>query len=348
MPTFRSDDRPVLVLHTGGTIGMRSGPRGLEPSPDFAAVLAARLAPVADRLPRFEIAALDRPIDSADASPADWAAIATRLVERRRDFAGAVVLHGTDTLAFTAAALSFMLGDLDGPVILTGAQRPMDTAGSDGFGNVVSALRFAARPEIREVGIAFDGLLLRGNRTTKVSTSRLDGFGSPNLAPLGRLGPGGPVEAGLEFAPPSRATAARGVEIPWTPAGAVISLRLVPGFPPGLLDGCLALSPAGIVLECYGAGTVPALGGRMLEFLGRAAARDIVVVALSQVAHGGLSLGTYAAGSALVEAGVVDGRDMTFEAAYAKIAHLIGSGRSPEEIRRLLPRSLAGELTEPA
>lgn len=344
-----ASDRRLLVLYVGGTIGMRPSEQGLAPFADFPAVLAERLAPLAARLPAFEVETFATPIDSAEAHPGDWAAIADHLAARRRAFDGFVVLHGTDTMAFTASALSFMLRDLDRPVILTGAQRPMVAEGSDGLGNVVAALRFAAEPAVRGICIAFDGLLLRGNRTTKVSTVRLDGFGSPNFPPLGRIdaegddGFGGAIVLDRERLRP--VSAAPVVEIPAAGDGDVISVRLVPGFAVGLLDACLAVGPRAVVLECYGAGTVPALGGRMRAFLHEARRRGVVVVALSQVAHGGLSLGAYAAGSVLVDGDVVDGADMTFEAIFTKLCHLIATGCDAATIRRRLATALAGEVT---
>lgn len=347
MTVTADGDRRLLVLHVGGTIGMRATARGLAPRADFPAVLTGRLAALTSRLPVFEVEAFATPIDSAEAHPGDWAAIARHLVSRWQDFDGFVVLHGTDTMAFTAAALSFMLRQLDKPVILTGAQVPIDAPGSDGLGNVGAALRFAAEPAVREVAIAFDGLLLRGNRTTKVSTIRLDGFGSPNFPPLSRVEPvEGDAFGGRLTLDPARLHRPAGppvFEIPATRDGEVISLRLAPGFAVGLLEACLGLRPRAVVLECYGAGTVPALDGAMRRFLHAARERGIVVVALSQVAHGGLSLGAYAAGSLLRDAEVVDGADMTFEAVFTKLVHLIGTGIEVEDIRRRLRLPFAGE-----
>ena len=312
-------------------------------------MLAERLAPLAARLPAFEIEAFATPIDSAEAHPGDWAAIAAHLVARWCEFDGFVVLHGTDTMAFTASALSFMLRELDRPVILTGAQVPMDAAGSDALGNVVAALRYAAEPAVRDVSIAFDGVLLRGNRTTKVSTTRLSAFGSPNYPPLGRIEPNGDDVFGgdvrLDAPRLHRPSGPPIIEIAAQGDGEVISLRLVPGIAAGRLLACLTPPPRAVVLECYGAGTVPTLGGRMRDFLAKAREQGTVVVALSQVAHGGLSLGTYAAGALLVEAGVVDGADMTFEAAFTKLVHLIGTGCGAEAMRRQLASALAGEMT---
>jgi L-asparaginase len=249
------------------------------------------------------------------------------------------VLHGTDTLAFTASALSFMLRDLDKPVIVTGAQVPLGAPDSDAIANVVSALRFASRSDLYEVCVAFNGLLLRGNRSTKVSTTDHAAFDSPNCLPLARRQDDG--RACTRVLP--RQTTGPRFELVTPESGAVQTLRWSPGFAAASMPSALALAPRAIMLCCYGGGTLPSLGGRTAEFLKQARAMKIVVVAVSQVAHGGLHLGTYAAGASLVEAGVVDGGDMTFEAAYTKLHHLIAQGHDAAVICAAMPIALAGE-----
>ena len=134
-------------------------------------------------------------------------------------------------------------------------------------------------------------------------------------------------------------------EIPDLPAGAVATLRVVPDLSPVVLDAYLDLTPKALILECYGAGTLPSLDGRMQAFLQRLVGEGTIVVALSQVAHGGLSIDTYASGSALVAAGIVDGRDMTFEAAFTKLHHLLARGGDPQSIRDAMMRDLSGEMS---
>lgn len=336
-------NRRILVVYVGGTIGMRQSTDGLSPQRDLPATLAVKLAPWGGQLPLFSIESLDQPIDSAEADPADWLRIARHIVERRNRYDGFVILHGTDTMAYSASALGFMLRGIDVPVILTGAQVPLEAPGSDALDNVVSALSFAACPALAGVGLAFDRVLYRGCRTTKVSSSDFAGFDSPNHPPLARLTPlldldpeavkrpevGGPV-----------------FELPDHFSALILSLRVVPGMTPGLLDALLDLAPQGLLIECYGSGTVPGLGGRMLTFLERAMHRGVVVVALSQALHGGVRLGTYAAGSQLVKAGVIDGRDLTFEAAFTKLHHLLALGLPPTAVRGAFTRNLIGECRE--
>jgi L-asparaginase len=334
----------LLVLYVGGTIGMQMTDRGLAPCKNFPAILTRCLAttPPAAPLPPFEVEEFATPIDSAEASPEDWAAIARHLAARWAEFNGFVVLHGTDTLAFTASALSFMLRDLDKPVIVTGAQVPLGAPASDAIANVVSALRFAARSDLYEVCVAFNGLLLRGNRSTKVSTTDHAAFDSPNCLPLVRH-----QDDRRACAPalPRPSTGPR-FELVAPESGSVQTLRWAPGFAAPTLPSVLALAPRAIVLCCYGAGTLPSLGGKMAEFLSQARAMKVVVVAISQVAHGGLHLGAYAAGASLLDAGVVDGHDMTFEAAYAKLHHLVARGDVAAAIGTAMTSSLAGEVCQ--
>lgn len=339
--TLSDTRRRIAVLHTGGTIGMRRTPRGFAPFEDFPAVLAAALEPLAVGLPLFDIRAFATPIDSSEATPADWLALAKALVGLWADYDGFVVLHGTDTMAFSAAALSFMLRALDKPVILTGAQIAMAVEGSDGLGNVVAALHFAAQPGLREVCIAFDGQLLRGNRATKVSTRRVAAFACPDFEPLGRIVDGVPVlEAGLLL---PKAASAPVFDLPPATCGLVASLRFVPGLAPAALEACLEAAPRAIILECYGSGNVPSLNGATAAFLAKARERGIAVVARTQVFNGGTSPGAYAAGSLLTDHGVIDGGDMTFEASYAKLCHLTAQNADTSAIATAFTRNWAGE-----
>lgn len=337
-----SQHRPRIgVVYVGGTIGMEPGPAGLVPSRDLPGRLSAALSGI-DDLPAFAIEAPVAPIDSAEATPQDWVAIARLLAARWHDHDGWVVLHGTDTMAFTASALSFLLGAIDRPVVVTGAQIPLGAAGSDALGNVVAALRFAASGPREvggpcEVGLAFAGTLYRGNRATKVSSRRLAAFDSPDCAPLS----GG---AGTPTPLPARAAGSEIIDY-GVAAGRVATLRVVPGLSAGMVEAVLATNPRALILECYASGTVPALGGALARLLRAATDRGCTVVATSQALHGGVRLETYAAGSALLDAGVVGAGDMTFEATFTKLHHLIALGLPPPAIRERIGANLAGEIT---
>src|SRR5689334_20007465 len=179
----------VLVLHTGGTIGMVDTPDGYAPVP-------GALEPYLDwiiensrsELPPISFVELDPPIDSANATSEDWCAVARVLYESRAEHAGFVVLHGTDTMAYTSSALSFLLPDFGKPVIVTGSQIPIARTRSDGRQNLIGALQVAAEAEVHEVTLLFGEVLLRGNRATKIDASGLDAFDSPRFPPLARIG----------------------------------------------------------------------------------------------------------------------------------------------------------------
>src|SRR5512139_3221466 len=179
----------VLVLHAGGTIGMVDTPDGSAPAADaLAPYLHAVVADSGGELPPIAFAELDPPIDSSNATPETWSTIARIIFEHRDEHSGFVVLHGTDTMAYTVSALSFLLPSFGKPVVVTGSQIPIARARSDGRQNLIGALQVAARADVPEVSLLFGEVLLRGNRAAKVDASGLDAFESPRCAPLAEIG----------------------------------------------------------------------------------------------------------------------------------------------------------------
>lgn len=330
----------IGLIYTGGTIGMTPTAHGYAPLPDFPRVLAALLDAHGDALPRTTLHAYADPIDSANATPRDWQRIGRDIAARYADYDGFVVLHGTDTMAYTAAALSFMLQGLRKPVIVTGAQVPMGVARSDAQQNLIAALQLAASDAINEVALCFGRRLLRGNRATKLSAERFDAFDSPNYPPL--------AEIGAEVRFDSSALLPRAenerFELPDYAHGLVLPLRFVPGLPLSALQALLDLNPRAAILQCYGAGSAPDQDPALLDLLRRASERGIVLVACSQSPHAHIALGTYAAGSGMAGAGVIGARDMTFEAVFAKLHHLFACGLPADVVRRALLQDVSGEL----
>jgi len=330
----------VLLLHTGGTLGMRRGPHGYVPEAGHLERLLARIdALERPELPSYRLVEHAPLLDSSDTRPSDWQRVADTLVEEQAGVDGFVVLHGTDTMAYTASALAFLLEDLDRPVVLTGAQIPLAEARSDARENLITALLLATRPELAEVGVYAGGRLLRGVRATKVSTSGFDAFESPDAAPIGRAGvtielatdrlrPAGPG--------PLRTTRLRDAQ--------VLALRLFPGIGAETLRNVLREPVEGMVLETYGAGNAPR-DPALLEVLAEAHDRGVVITAVTQCLRGGVRMGDYATGSALAAAGVVSGGDMTAEAALAKLLWLLSREREPEAVRAAMTIDLRGELT---
>jgi L-asparaginase len=331
----------ICLIYAGGTVGMAKTAHGYAPMQEFPASLAAMLAPAAGAIPSYTLVEYATPIDSANAVPRDWQRIGRDIADRYQDYDGFVVLHGTDTMAYTASALSFMLQGLKKPVILTGSQIPLGEARSDALQNIVTAMQLTAMESINEVAISFNQRLLRGNRATKVSACRLQAFDSPNYPWL--------AEVGIDLVLNAQALLPRaGAErfaLPPYVAGRILPLRFVPGLPAQAVQAMLSLDPQAIILECYGAGNAPDRDPALLDLLARAQASGVVLVACSQALHGGVTPGAYATGSALARAGVTGAQDMTFEAIFAKLHHLFALGLAPDEVRSALLQNSSGELT---
>ena len=335
--------RSVLVVHAGGTIGMRPTPDGYQPAPGLLPELMRAMPELhAEGLPRFVVHELDRLLDSSNMTPEDWNAIGRVLAERYEAFDGFVLLHGTDTMAYTASALSFMLEGLAKPVIVTGSQIPMCETRNDARANLLTSLMVAGLPDLAEVCVCFGRVLLRGNRSVKTHAGGLDAFASPDLAPLADLG----VLIELH-----RDRIRRPEPVPFRlrPCSTelVAVIRLFPGMTGRVLASVLRPPLRGLVIEAYGTGNAPTADPEFLAALAEASAQGLVVVAVTQCLYGSVDLGTYAAGSVLLTAGVVSGLDMTVEAAVCKLLYLLGQSDDPAWIRGELARDLRGELTHP-
>lgn len=331
----------VLLAHTGGTIGMRRGEHGYAPDPGYLAERLAALPELSDpALPETTLEEFDPLLDSSDMVPADWERIARVLERRYHEFDGFVVLHGTDTLAYSASALAFLLEGLGKPVIVTGSQIPLAELRNDARDNLITSLLLAARDDIAEVCVYAGGTLLRGVRATKVSAYGFDAFTSPNEAPLASVGVDVRVRPGA-LRPggrgPVRVRPLRDVR--------VAALRLFPGVQAEFLRTVLQPPLRGLVLETYGAGNAPSRDPALHRALAEATARGVVVVNCSQCLRGRVDMEGYATGAALARVGVVSGGDMTAEAALTKLIWLLGQDLPPDEVARLIRTDLRGERT---
>jgi L-asparaginase len=326
----------ILLLHTGGTLGMSGRrPKYLKPGAFFS-TLKSRIPELGD-LANLECE-LFANIDSCEMQPELWSALARRLFDRLPDVDGAVVTHGTDTLAETAAALSFMLPQVAKPVVLTGAQRPLQEIRSDARLNLIDAVT-AALHGPREVTVCFDSRLYRGNRVRKQSVAEYDAFESPNLPPLGVLGVTAKFEPGLRRTGP----AALKPDID----SRVFLLRVFPGLDPALP---MALLPhlKGVVLEAYGAGNFPVKKdyGRSLEpFLASAQERGIPVTIVSQAQRNGIDLTAYEAGATALRYGAITAGDMTASCALVKLMHALANTKG-KALSAYMQRSICGERSE--
>ena len=332
----------VYVLFTGGTIGMQPTLNGYAPSSGtLRQHIDAVVADSGEALPLVEFDEFTPTIDSSNATPQTWAQIAETIFARREEFDGFVVLHGTDTMAYTASALSFLLPGFDKPVVVTGSQVPMCIARSDGRQNLIGALQVAARGDIREVSLLFGSKVMRGNRATKVDATGLEAFDSPSLPALATLG--ARIELDRRIAPiPSRETQLLGCGL-----AHVAAVRLFPGIEGSVLANLCRPPLQGLVIEAYGAGNGPAADAAFIGAIEAATAAGVVVVVVTQCLRGSVEPRAYATGSALLDAGAIPGHDMTTEAALTKLAVLLGEGIPAAQVRTLMTTDLAGELTAP-
>jgi len=346
--------KKVLILHTGGTLGMWKNPEGVyEPKKGHLRELMKAMPELKaprDPIPEFDLFELDELLDSSAMTPKNWQEIAHAICTGCQQCAGFVVLHGTDTMAYTASALSFLLRDLDRPVIMTGSQIPLQESRTDAREHLLTSMILAAGSRLPEVCIYFHGDILRGNRTTKIDAGGYDAFASPNYPPLGRVGVRIEIETDA-VGPHPRAGRTTSV-VPAAPPGETFpvgTFRIYPGVDPGPIERMIPPGPEGfgLVLETFGAGNAPEK--RLRPVLERAIAEGVVVVNVTQCLKGTVNLGLYAAGSWMEKIGVTSGIDMTPEAAVTKLFWLLRlyPGREDaDKIRDLMPRNLRGELTD--
>jgi L-asparaginase len=295
-------------------------------------------------LPDYTIHQYDPLLDSPNMTPVDWTNIGRDICRNYDDYDGFIVLHGTDTMAYTASALAFILADLDKPVILTGSQIPLCEIRNDAQDNLITSLLIAANEAIPEVCLYFDSHLFRGCRVVKVNASGFDAFDSPNFPPLAKAGTHINVNKRLvhQQAPTSGACLQ-----PIAETAVVGALRLFPGISANMVENILQPPLRGLVLETYGSGNAPTNDRQFLDALAEAAGRGIVIVDCTQCLRGTVNLTQYATGSALADAGVISGYDMTAEAALTKLAFLLSQDLPVDEIKKLMREDLRGELTRP-
>lgn len=339
-------DRPrILIIYTGGTIGMMADARS-------GTLKAMDLEHLEEHVPelerinvRLDAISFERPIDSSDMRPADWVRIAELVGQNYADHDGFVVLHGSDTMAYTASALSYLLEGLDKPVILTGSQLPIGTIRTDGKENLLTAIEIAAaqehgRPLVSEVAVYFEYSLYRGNRTVKVHAERFEAFRSPNWPVL--------AEAGVHIRYDQQALLPRRpgpLNVHKRLDDHVGVIRLFPGIRAEWVRHALATPGLrAAVLTTFGSGNGPT-DEEFLGALRQARANDIVLVNVTQCVGGRVEQGRYVTSKAFVDMGVVSAHDMTVEAAVTKLMFLLGQGLSSQEVQHRMTLDLCGELS---
>jgi L-asparaginase len=335
-------NKNVCILYTGGTIGMQLTAGGFAPASGYFEEQMTSLIRQAGRsLPACEVHSMQPLLDSVNIVPADWLRMAAWIAGHHLRYGGFVIVHGTDTMAYTASALAFLLRGLGKPVILTGSMLPLGQPESDALPNLVGALNSAADSRIGEVCIYFGGKLLRGCRSTKVSAWRKDAFASPNCPTLGDGFPR-PRLHRAQLLP--RCTPPSEILVPSTPVPIGL-VKIYPGMNLAVLESALQAGLKGVVLETYGMGSIPENIPGFIALLHRMVERGSVLVSVSQCTEKSPEPGQYQSGAALSETGVIAGGDMTHEAAFAKLFTLLSLSLPFETICQQIPQNLCGELT---
>ena len=336
-------NKRVCIIYTGGTIGMVPSEKGYVPSSGaFLDLLRAIPDLYWADMPRWDVVEFDPLLDSSDITVREWNQIGRAIAARYDDYDGFVVLHGTDTMAYTASALSFMLEGLAKPVILTGSQIPMCEIRSDGRDNLITSLLIAGAEEVHEVCLYFGGKLLRGNRATKFSADGLIAFLSPNYPSLADAGITIRYNESALLPKPKGALKLQLLEN--IPIGV---LKVFPGIQFSLFEQIMTERLRGIVIETFGAGNIPGDGGALLPIIEKAFHNGTVLTVCSQCPQGAVALGAYETSNALKRAGAVSGLDMTTEAAVAKLYYLFSCGYEKERVKTLMEQDLRGEMTAP-
>ncbi len=304
----------LLLVHAGGTLMMRGNENAVLAPGDYERDLLTEV-PLLNKIADVDTRILME-IDSSDMQPEDWLTIARTIHQEIDNYDGVVLVHGTDTMAYTASALAFLLPDLDRPVIVTGSQRPLERIRSDARQNLIDAFQLATKP-IPEVGLAFASKLMRGCRATKLDAWGLDAFHSPMLTPLARLGIG--IDLADHILPGRKRTPFDDRLEP-----RVLAVRLFPGLDPQLLMGAIDSGVRGVVLKAFGAGNVPTLQRSLIPIVEHAQQLDVPVVIVSQCLRARVDLSRYVGGAAAMNAGAIGAGDMTDEAALTKLMVTLG------------------------
>ena len=395
---IQSEKASILLIYTGGTIGMKTDPatgvlvpfdfrgiydefpairslqvridvQSLTPVIDSSNVTAAfcgdisdiqaafekitdadKLSVLSNQIEEYAVSTIqfDPAMDSSEMGPESWMKIVKIIADNYQLYDGFVVLHGTDTMSFTASALSFMLENLSKPVIFTGSQLPIGMLRTDGKENLITAIEIAAAkengvPVVPEVCIFFENDLLRGNRTSKINADNFNAFRSYNYPPLAHAGIYIKYDTGQVYHPVSR----KPLKPHYLLDRNIAVLKLFPGISPQVVESILNIPGLkGVVMETFGSGNAPCYDW-FLTMLKEAVSRGIVIVNVTQCSAGSVEMHRYETGHKLLEAGVISGFDSTTESAVTKLMFLFGHGLTPEEVKDHMNCSLIGEVTIP-
>lgn len=336
----QTEEKKICIIYTGGTIGMTLTESCYAPAPGYFQDAISKMDDLhADGMPKYDVVEFSPLLDSSNITYVEWNKIAEEIRDRYEDYDGFVVLHGTDSMAYTASALSFMLGNLSKPVILTGSQIPLCEIRSDAKDNLTTSLLIAASDEVSEVALYFGHKLMRGNRAMKESADGLIAFTSPNYPPL--------ADAGIEIKYNTHRLLTRPsgkLRVQTIKPSKIGVIKLFPGIQFKLFEPIIEEGLDALVLETFGTGNIPGYDEMIIPLLSRAIEKGTIVVIITQCPQGTVRLGAYETSKELEKAGVLSGFNMTTEATVAKLYYLLSLGLFKGEVSKLFALNLRGEM----